>query len=90
MGERVEPSALVVDDHKVQCRLQRCVAVLRRMVDGGWFGAHEDTVGAAWQTEAVRHLEEHGVERIAALHEMTRRYVEHAHTGGPVHDWPVP
>ena len=46
--------------------------------------------GAAWQTEAVRHLEEHGVERIAALHEMTRRYVEHAHTGAPVHDWPVP
>jgi hypothetical protein len=46
MGERVEPSALVVDhDHEVQHRLERCVAVLRRMVDGGWFGAHEDTVG---------------------------------------------
>ena len=45
--------------------------------------------GAAWQTEAVRHLEEHGLERIAALHEMTRRYVEHAHTGAPVHEWPV-
>jgi hypothetical protein len=46
--------------------------------------------GAAWQTEAVRYLEEHGLERIAALHEMTRRYVEHAHTGAPVHEWPVP
>jgi hypothetical protein len=45
--------------------------------------------GAAWQTEMVRHLEERGLERIAALHEMTRRYVEHAHTGAPVHEWPV-
>jgi hypothetical protein len=46
--------------------------------------------GAAWQTDSVRYLEEHGLERIAALHEMTRRYVEHAHTGAPVHEWPVP
>lgn len=46
--------------------------------------------GATWQTQAVRYLEEHGLERIAALHEMTRRYVEHAHTGAPVHEWPVP
>ena len=53
MGERVEPSALVVDDHKVQCRLQRCVAVLRRMVDGGWFGAHEDTVGMEVEFDLV-------------------------------------
>ncbi|MGX9789729.1 hypothetical protein [Mycobacterium sp. MMS18-G62] len=45
--------------------------------------------GAAWQTEVVRHLEERGLERIAALHEMTRRYVEHAQTGAPVHEWPV-
>jgi gamma-glutamyl:cysteine ligase YbdK (ATP-grasp superfamily) len=46
--------------------------------------------GAAWQTEMVRHLEERGLERVTALHEMTRRYVEHAHTGAPVHEWPVP
>jgi hypothetical protein len=45
--------------------------------------------GAAWQTKTVRYLEEHGLERIAALHEMTRRYVEYAHTGAPVHEWPV-
>ena len=31
----------------------------------------------------MRHLEEHGVGRIAALHEMTRRYVEHARTWCP-------
>jgi hypothetical protein len=46
--------------------------------------------GAAWQTDVVCHLEEHGLERIAALHEMTRRYCEHARTGAPVHEWPVP
>ncbi len=46
--------------------------------------------GAAWQTEVVRHLEDHGMARIAALHEMTRRYAENARTGAPVHEWPVP
>jgi hypothetical protein len=46
--------------------------------------------GAAWQIEAVRHLEQRGLERVAALREMTRRYAEHAHTGVPVHEWPVP
>ena len=46
--------------------------------------------GAAWQTEVVGYLEEHGLQRIAALREMTRRYAEHAHTGAPVHEWPVP
>jgi hypothetical protein len=46
--------------------------------------------GAAWRIEAVGHLEQHGLGRIAALHEMTRRYAEHAHTGAPVHHWPAP
>ncbi len=46
--------------------------------------------GAAWQIDTVHRLQERGLERIAALHEMTRRYVEHAHTGAPVHEWPLP
>lgn len=46
--------------------------------------------GATWQIAAVGHLEEHGMERIAALREMTRRYAENARTGTPVHEWPVP
>jgi hypothetical protein len=46
--------------------------------------------GAVWQTGAVRYLEEHGLQRIAALREMTRRYAEHARTGAPVHEWSVP
>jgi hypothetical protein len=54
MGERVEPSALVVGHgHEVQGRLERCVAALRCMVDGGWFGAHEDTVGMEVEFDLV-------------------------------------
>jgi hypothetical protein len=45
--------------------------------------------GARWQTTAVRRLEERfGLDRPAALREMTRRYVEHARSGTPVHQWP--
>lgn len=134
MGDRVDASALVVDhDDEVQRRLQRCVAALQRMVDGGWFVGHEDTIGmeveldlvdplgrprlindavlarlgradmqdelgqfnvelnlAPRRLQGVRYLDEHGLGRIAALREMTRRYVEHSHTGAPVHEWPVP
>ena len=47
--------------------------------------------GARWQTATVRRLEERsGLDRAAAVREMTRRYVEFARTGAPVHDWPVP
>lgn len=47
--------------------------------------------GARWQTSVVRRLEErHGLDRTAALREMTRRYVELSRTGMPVHEWPVP
>ncbi|MGD1281699.1 hypothetical protein ACKUUI_04115 [Mycobacterium seoulense] len=46
--------------------------------------------GAVWQTQTVRYLEEHGLQRIGALREMTRRYTEHARSGAPVHEWPVP
>jgi gamma-glutamylcysteine synthetase len=46
--------------------------------------------GASWQTQVVRQLEDHwGFDRPAALREMTRRYVEHARDGAPVHDWSV-
>ncbi|MBX7431602.1 hypothetical protein JDV09_05700 [Mycobacterium sp. Y57] len=46
--------------------------------------------GAAWQTATVHHLHGRGQGRITALHEMTRRYVENAGTGAPVHEWPLP
>ncbi|WP_407689051.1 hypothetical protein [Mycobacterium sp. HUMS_1102779] len=46
--------------------------------------------GAVWQAEVVGHLEDRGMARGAALHEMTRRYAENARTDAPVHEWPVP
>ena len=46
--------------------------------------------GANWQTTVTRLLQRRsGVDRQAALREMTRRYVENSHTGAPVHEWPV-
>jgi hypothetical protein len=54
MGERVESSALVGGaGHAVQHRLERCVAALRSMVDDGWFGAHEDTIGMEVEFDLV-------------------------------------
>ncbi|MEO3756829.1 glutamate-cysteine ligase family protein [Mycobacterium sp. B14F4] len=60
-----------------------------------YLGVIEDRVrtgrtGAAWQTATVCRLENRGLGRIAALREMTRRYVEHARTDAPVHEWPLP
>ena len=54
MGECVEASALIVGhDREVQRRLQRSVAALRSMVDGGWFIGHEDTVGMEVELDLV-------------------------------------
>ncbi|MGB8506617.1 MAG: hypothetical protein WCE29_31855, partial [Mycobacterium sp.] len=61
----------------------RYLGVIEERVRSGRTGAH-------WQTETVGYLEEHGLQRIPALHEMTRRYVENARSGAPVHEWPVP
>lgn len=46
--------------------------------------------GAVWQSECVRRLEEAGLDRAAALAEMTGLYTEHMHTNAPVHTWPLP
>jgi hypothetical protein len=47
--------------------------------------------GATWQADTVHSLEErNGLDREAALLEMTRRYLELMGTGEPVHTWPVP
>jgi hypothetical protein len=42
------------------------------------------TNGASWQVDTVRAL---GGDRLAALHEMLRRYVENMHANEPVHTW---
>jgi len=47
--------------------------------------------GASWQAATFHHLhDDRGLDRRAALHEMTQRYVDYMRTGEPVHAWPVP
>ena len=46
--------------------------------------------GAVWQVEAVERLEDGGLDRRAALHEMLRLYCGHMDTNEPVHTWPLP
>jgi len=46
--------------------------------------------GAAWQSQVFHRLyDDHAMDRLEALREMTRRYREHMHSNEPVHDWPV-
>jgi len=46
--------------------------------------------GATWQTETVHRLQgRNGLDRDAALREMTQRYLALMHAGDPVHTWPV-
>jgi hypothetical protein len=45
--------------------------------------------GSTWQRDTVALLEDHGLDRDAALVGMLRRYVELMQAGQPVHTWPV-
>ena len=46
--------------------------------------------GAEWQVATFHRIEEaKQADRIDALREMLRRYVEHMHTNEPVHGWPI-
>ncbi len=45
--------------------------------------------GATWQIATVNLLEEQGLDRRAALAEMTKRYMALQYTNEPVHTWPV-
>jgi hypothetical protein len=46
--------------------------------------------GASWQSAVFHRLyEDNGLDRDAALREMTVRYREHMHGNEPVHDWPL-
>jgi hypothetical protein len=44
--------------------------------------------GASWQSAAVASLERRGLDRDAALREMTVAYRDLMHTNEPVHGWP--
>ena len=45
--------------------------------------------GATWQREALTALEPR-LGRRQALTAMLERYLDHQHTGHPVHTWPLP
>ena len=46
--------------------------------------------GAQWQVATVHRIEEsRSHDRLEALHEMLRRYIEHMHSNEPVHTWAV-
>jgi len=46
--------------------------------------------GASWQVETVRRLEARGADRVQALTQMLRLYVQGMHSNQPVHGWPLP
>jgi hypothetical protein len=49
------------------------------------------TNGADWQAKAFHRLyDERGYDRLTALRELTRLYVDCMRTGEPVHTWPLP
>ena len=78
MGDRVEASALVVGhDAEVHRRLERCVAALQRMVDGGWFVAHEDTIGMEVELDLVDPLGRPRLVNDAVLARMGRADMQH-------------
>ena len=78
MGDRVDASALVVGhDHEVQRRLQRCVAVLQRMVDDGWFVGHEDTIGMEVELDLVDPLGRPRLINDAVLARLGRADMQH-------------
>ena len=62
----------------------------RYAVLGGDAETIAERMGAAWQAEVFHRLyDDKGLDRTAALREMTQRYREHMHSNQPVHDWPV-
>ena len=78
MGDRVDASALDVGHgHEVQRKLQRCVAVLQRMVDGGWFVGHEDTVGMEVELDLVDPLGRPRLINDAVLARLARADMQH-------------
>jgi hypothetical protein len=48
----------------------------------------ERRTGACWQVETLATLERRAP-REAALRELVVRYLEHAASGRPVHEWPL-
>jgi hypothetical protein len=54
---------------------------------GRWRRVAERRTGARWQLETLAALERRAP-REAALRQLVLRYLEHAASGRPVHEWP--
>jgi gamma-glutamyl:cysteine ligase YbdK (ATP-grasp superfamily) len=46
--------------------------------------------GATWQVDAVRRLQDRGLDRAEALRQMTAQYAENMHANIPAHTWELP
>jgi hypothetical protein len=78
VGDRVDASALVVGHaDEVQRRLRRCVAALQRMIDGGWFVDHEDTIGMEVELDLVDPLGRPRLVNDAVLARLGREDIFH-------------
>jgi len=78
VGDRLEASALVAGHgDEVRARLQRCVAALQRMVDGGWFAGHDDTVGMEVEFDLVDPLGRPRLINDAVLARLGRADMQH-------------
>jgi hypothetical protein len=78
VGDRLEASALVAGHgDEVRARLQRCVTALQRMVDGGWFVEHEDTVGMEVEFDLVDPLGRPRLINDAVLGRLGRADMQH-------------
>ncbi|MFZ1179040.1 MAG: glutamate-cysteine ligase family protein, partial [Mycobacterium sp.] len=78
MGDRIDPSALVVGHaDEVRRRLELCVAVMQRMVDGGWFDGHEDTIGMEVELDLVDPLGRPRLINDAVLTRLGRADMQH-------------
>jgi len=78
VGDRIDPSALVVGHaDEVRRRLELSVAALQRMVDGGWFDDHEDTIGMEVELDLVDPLGRPRLINDAVLARLGRADMQH-------------
>ncbi len=78
VGDRIDASALVVGQaDEVRRRLERCVAAMQRMVDGGWFDGHVDTIGMEVELDLVDPLGRPRLINDAVLARLGRADMQH-------------
>jgi hypothetical protein len=64
-------------------------AVADRYLEILYERASTEQNGAKWQINTMRKFESGGLDRKAAITEMTRLYNDHMLSAKPVHTWPI-